>query len=66
MNNTSNARRVLGGRPAPSGAMGDVEESNFALFSVHAEKVDLCLFHPTEYHEVEPGTLYGRLSHPRG
>ncbi|MDN5850274.1 MAG: glycogen debranching protein GlgX [Nitrococcus sp.] len=49
----SRARRVLYGLPAPLGATWDGEGTNFALFSAHAEKVELCLFHPTEHHEVE-------------
>ncbi|EAR20310.1 glycogen debranching protein GlgX [Nitrococcus mobilis] len=53
MSNNNTSRRVLGGLPAPLGATWDGEGTNFALFSVHAEKVELCLFHPTEHHEVE-------------
>ncbi|MBL8385472.1 MAG: glycogen debranching protein GlgX [Burkholderiales bacterium] len=36
--------RVLAGRPAPLGATWDGTGVNFALFSAHAEAVDLCLF----------------------
>ncbi|MDN5696642.1 MAG: hypothetical protein L0G70_01555, partial [Rubrobacter sp.] len=32
------------GEPYPLGATWDGEGVNFALFSEHAEKVDLCLF----------------------
>ena len=53
MSNNNTGRRVLGGLPAPLGATWDGEGTNFALFSVHAEKVELCLFHPTEHDEVE-------------
>src|SRR5213083_179360 len=35
---------VWPGRPYPLGATWDGEGVNFALFSEHAEKVDLCLF----------------------
>lgn len=35
---------VLPGRPYPLGATWDGSGVNFALFSEHAEKVDLCLF----------------------
>ena len=48
-----NARRVLAGLPAPLGATWDGEGTNFALFSAHAERVELCLFHPTTHDEVE-------------
>lgn len=34
------------GRPWPMGASFDGEGVNFALFSAHAERVDLCLFSP--------------------
>ncbi|HEX2239052.1 MAG TPA: glycogen debranching protein GlgX [Gammaproteobacteria bacterium] len=50
---TNGARRVRRGEPTPLGATWDGEGTNFALFSAHAEKVELCLFHPTEHHEVE-------------
>ena len=33
------------GRPDPLGATWDGEGVNFAIFSEHAEKVELCLFH---------------------
>ena len=36
--------KVWPGRPYPLGATWDGEGVNFALFSAHAEKVDLCLF----------------------
>src|SRR5690554_112319 len=49
----TNARRVLAGEPAPLGATWDGEGTNFALFSAHAERVELCLFHPNELIEVE-------------
>ena len=49
----TNARRVLAGEPAPLGATWDGEGTNFALFSAHAERVELCLFHPNELTEVE-------------
>jgi len=35
---------VWPGRPYPHGATWDGEGVNFALFSEHAEKVELCLF----------------------
>jgi isoamylase len=36
--------RVWPGRPHPLGATWDGSGTNFALFSAHAEKVELCLF----------------------
>ena len=49
------ARRsaVWPGRPYPLGATWDGEGVNFALFSEHAEKVELCLFDPKGQREVE-------------
>lgn len=44
--------RVWPGRPAPLGATWDGVGVNFALFSEHAEKVELCLFDsPAATHE---------------
>ncbi|MCO6411420.1 MAG: glycogen debranching protein GlgX [Thiogranum sp.] len=37
-------QRVWPGRPWPLGATWDGSGTNFALFSAHAEKVELCLF----------------------
>ncbi len=39
--------KVWPGRPHPLGATWDGEGVNFALFSAHAEKVELCLFDRT-------------------
>jgi isoamylase len=49
------ARRanVLPGRPYPLGATWDGAGVNFALFSGHAEKVELCLFDPRGRREME-------------
>ena len=38
------SRKVWPGRPNPLGATWDGKGVNFALFSAHAEKVELCLF----------------------
>ena len=43
--------RVWPGRPAPLGASWDGKGVNFALFSAHAEKVELCLFDSSGQHE---------------
>ena len=44
---------ILPGRPYPRGASWDGEGVNFALFSEHAEKVELCLFDPDGKIEVQ-------------
>ena len=41
------------GEPYPSGATWDGEGVNFALFSEHAQKVELCLFDPKGRREVQ-------------
>ncbi|HVC57452.1 MAG TPA: glycogen debranching protein GlgX [Stellaceae bacterium] len=43
--------RVWPGQPHPLGAIWDGEGVNFALFSAHAEKVELCLFDRSGTHE---------------
>jgi isoamylase len=43
---------VWPGRPYPLGATWDGRGVNFALFSEHAELVELCLFDPAGHHEV--------------
>ncbi len=45
--------RVWLGRPYPLGATWDGEGVNFALFSEHAEKVELCLFDSKGRREVQ-------------
>ncbi len=47
---------VWPGRPYPLGATWDGEGVNFAIFSEHAEKVELCLFDPSgrrQLHRIE-------------
>jgi isoamylase len=44
---------VWPGRPAPQGAHWDGEGVNFAMFSEHAEKVELCLFDPSGRRELQ-------------
>jgi len=44
---------VWPGRPNPRGASWDGEGVNFALFSEHAEKVELCIFDPKGRREVQ-------------
>ena len=43
---------VWPGRPYPLGATWDGSGVNFALFSEHAEKVELCLFDPKGRREL--------------
>src|SRR5215475_14677790 len=43
---------VWPGKPYPLGATWDGEGVNFALFSEHAEKVELCLFGPSGNREI--------------
>src|SRR5216683_2422218 len=44
---------VWRGEPYPMGATWDGEGVNFALFSEHAERVELCLFDPKGRRETE-------------
>jgi glycogen operon protein len=46
-------RAVWRGRPHPLGATWDGAGVNFALFSKHAERVELCLFDPKGRREIE-------------
>ncbi len=43
---------LLPGSPYPLGATWDGLGINFAVFSAHAERVDLCLFEPSGRHET--------------
>jgi len=47
------ARAVWRGAPYPLGATFDGEGVNFALFSEHSERVELCLFDPKGRREIE-------------
>lgn len=44
--------RALEGSPVPLGAHWDGSGTNFALFSAHATKVELCLFDPSGRREI--------------
>jgi isoamylase len=46
-------RKVSPGRPHPLGATWDGEGVNFAIFSAHAEKIELCLFDRSGIREEE-------------
>src|ERR1700712_243955 len=45
--------RVLEGQPYPLGATWDGSGVNFAIFSAHATKVELCLFDAEGKEEIE-------------
>jgi len=47
------SRRVLAGSDVPLGASWDGSGTNFALFSAHAERVELCLFDNRGRRELE-------------
>ena len=46
-------REILPGDPRMRGATWDGQGTNFALFSTHAERVELCLFDPKSKKETE-------------
>jgi glycogen operon protein len=48
---------LLAGRPSPLGASWDGLGINFAVFSAHAERIDLCLFEPSGRHEIARYTM---------
>ncbi len=50
-------REILAGDPTRLGAVYDGQGTNFALFSAHAERVELCLFDGTGRQELERITL---------
>ena len=45
------------GSPYPLGATCDGLGTNFAVFSAHAERIDLCLFDPSGRREIARMTL---------
>ena len=51
------ADTLLPGRPYPLGATWDGLGVNFAVFSAHAERIDLCLFEASGRHEIARYTL---------
>ena len=56
-------RRVQSGSDVPLGACWNGTGSNFALFSAHASKVELCLFDRRgrrEIERIELPELFGR------
>ena len=51
------------GRASPLGATWDGQGVNFALYSQHAERVELCLFDDTARHELQRIALPERSDH---
>ena len=49
--------RLSIGLPYPLGATFDGLGTNFAVFSAHAERIELCLFDPSGKREIERFTL---------
>jgi isoamylase len=49
--------RIEPGKSHPLGANWDGKGVNFALFSAHAERVELCIFNPSGQREIERLTL---------
>ena len=46
------AAHLMPGSPYPLGATWDGLGTNFAVFSAHAERMDLCLFDPSGRREI--------------
>ena len=63
MKNDNLITDVWPGQPYPRGANWDGEGVNFALFSQHAEKVELCLFDDTGRHERQRIEVRERTDH---
>jgi len=63
MKNDSLITDVWPGQSYPRGATWDGEGVNFALFSQHAEKVELCLFDDTGRHERQRIEVRERTDH---
>lgn len=51
--------RVMAGEPFPMGATWDGKGVNFAVFSAHAEKVEVCFFDPSGRNETARVALPG-------
>ncbi len=54
--------KLLPGKPAPFGSTPDAAGVNFALFSAHATKIELCLFNETGERELARLELPGRTN----
>ena len=51
--------RLERGSPYPLGATWDGLGTNFAVFSAHAERIELCLFDPSGRREIVPFAASG-------
>jgi len=60
--NWLSSQKLLPGKPTPLGSTPDAAGVNFALFSAHAEKIELCLFDETGEIEVARLELPGRTN----
>ena len=57
---------VWQGSPYPLGATWDGQGVNFAVFSRHAERVELCLFYDADKREIQRiGSTVSRVSTQR-
>ena len=63
MNGPSKISLVWPGSAYPRGAVWDGEGVNFAVFSQHAEAMELCVFDPSGRHELQRITLRERTDH---
>ena len=57
---TDNSMRISGGTAEPLGASWTGAGVNFAVYSAHAERVELCLYDPGGRHELARMPLPGR------
>src|SRR5277367_6636177 len=53
----ANPLRLTAGSPYPLGATWDGLGTNFAVFSAHAQRIDLCLFDPSGRREIAHLTM---------
>jgi len=60
--NALKSTKLLPGKPAPFGSTLDAAGVNFAIFSAHAEKIELCLFDDTGSSELARLELPGRTN----
>ena len=60
---TTPSKQILSGEHHTLGANWDGDGVNFALFSAHATRVDLCIFDPTGLHQISQHELPRRTNH---
>ena len=56
---TGTSLTMISGRPWPMGADADATGVNFAVFSAHAQAIDVCVFDATGMHETARFRLPG-------